>query len=224
MGKEARSAEQIFRIDGKNVFVEITTYGLGIDKVFFNFVEYNTRNAKGQRTSASIGIYMDIFEAQALSRDILSGRIAKLGAMAKEKAAAKGQKYASAVFLKQGGKSAKSNKGQAISRIFEITPGDRQPWVLCAKQGKAHETPQGLIVMDGSPECTIRVPLTNELLKQFALAIEAAVQTWIQLRFVTAAAPAMQISAERRTQAINQKKAEAAAASRNQSQPQTAYR
>ena len=36
-----RAAEQIYRADGRNVFFEITTYGLSIDKVYINFVEYD---------------------------------------------------------------------------------------------------------------------------------------------------------------------------------------
>ena len=209
-----RAAEQIYRVDGRNTFLEITTYGLSIDKVYINFVEYDQKAQAGQRTKASIGIYMDMFEAQVLSRDIMSGRISTLGKLAREDAKAKEQKYMSPVFTKQGGTSARSNNGQAISRLFEVTPGDRQPWILCAKQGKAHESGNGLIVMDGAPDCTIRVPLTDSKLKEFALAIEAAVQVWIQLRFAPVAAPAMQIAAEKRNEAANKWKEQSAAKSR----------
>ena len=37
--------------------------------------------------------------------------------------------------------------------------------------------------MEGKPETTIRVPCSDIALKQLALAIEAAVMTWVQLRF-----------------------------------------
>lgn len=208
--KNTRAAEQIFRVDGKNVFLEITTHGLPIDKVFFGFVEYNKSAQQGQRISGSIGIYMNILEAQVLSRDIMSGRIAQLGMLSRKKAEEEGSKYPQSVFMKQGGTCAKNNNGQAIARQFEITPGASKPWILVAKQGKAHETPQGLIVMD-SADCTIRIPLTNDKLKEFALAIEAAVQTWIQLRFVRAAAPAMELAAEKREADINKQKALSAA-------------
>ncbi len=209
--KETRAAEQIYRADGRNTFVEITTYAMAIDKVFINFVEYDKAAQAGQRMKASIGIYMGMFEAQVLSRDIMSGRIPQMGKLVLEAAKANGQTYPKPVFTKQGGTSAKSNNGQAISRILELAPGSRQPWILCAKQGKAHETPEGLIVMDGKPETTIRVPLTNDKLKEFALAVEAAVQTWIQLRFVAAAAPAMQLAAEQRKEALNKIKEQSAA-------------
>lgn len=111
---------------------------------------------------------------------------------------------------KLSGTPAKYNNGQAIARTFEIVPGDKAPWILCAKQGKAHETDKKLIVMDGKPETTIRVPLANEKLKEFALAIEDLVQLWFHMRFAPVVAPAMQLAAEKRNAAINEKKEESA--------------
>lgn len=208
--KNSRDAEQILRIDGKGVFMEVTTNGLPIDKVYFGFVQYNKEAEKGQRTSGSIGIYINVLEAQVLARDIMSGRLASMKKVEMKRLEESGEKYANPVYSKQGGTPAASNNGQAIARLFEITPGSSQPWILCAKQGKAHETKEGLIVMDGKPETTIRIPCTDISLKQFALAIEAAAQTWIQLRFVPATAPAMQVAMEKRMEAINKAKADSA--------------
>lgn len=208
--KNTRDAEQILRVDGRGTFLEVTTQGLPIDKVYFGFVQYDKNAAKGQRMSGSIGIYMNVLEAQVLSRDILSGRIPKLGMIELKRIKENNIKYASPVFSKQGGTPAASNNGQAIARHFEITPGSNQPWILCAKQGKAHETKEGLIVMDGTPDVTVRVPLSNDKLKEFALAIEAAVQTWIQLRFVPATAEAMRVAAEKRNEAISKAKEDSA--------------
>ena len=59
-------------------------------------------------------------------------------------------------------------------------------------------------------DSTIRVPCSDIALKQLALAIEAAVMTWVQLRFVPAAAPAMQVAAEKRKEAIDKAKADSA--------------
>jgi len=205
-----RNLEQILRIDGKGAFMEITTNGLPIDKVSFGFVQYDKTAEKGQRMSGNVNIYMNVLEAQVLARDIMSGRLATLKKHEVKRAKAAGEKYAKSVFSKQGGTPAAANNGQAIGRLFEITPGANQPWVLCAKQGKAHETQEGLIVMD-KVETTIRVPCSDSSLKQLALAIEAAVQTWIQLKFIPAAAPAMQVAMDKRRDEINKAKAESAA-------------
>ena len=208
--RNTRDAEQVLRIDGKGVFVEVTTNGLPIDKVYFGFVQYNKSAEKGNRASGNINIYMNVLEAQVLARDIMSGRLAALKVKELKRMQKSGEKYANPVYSKQGGTPAASNNGQAIARLFEITPGSSQPWILCAKQGKAHETQEGLIVMDGKPETTIRVPCSDVALKQFALAIEAAVQTWIQPRSVPATAPAMQVAAEKRKEAIDKAKADSA--------------
>ena len=207
---KARDLEQVLRIDGRGSFMEITTDGLNIDKVYFGFNQYNKSAEKGQRMSGKINIYMNVLEAQVLARDILSGRLGVLKHREVKRVLAAGEKYANPVFSKQGGTPAASNNGQAIGRLFEITPGANQPWVLCAKQGKAHETPEGLIVMDRA-ETIIRVPCTDELLKQLALAIEVVVQVWIQLRFVPAAAPGMQVAMDKRREEIKKAKEESAA-------------
>lgn len=208
--KNTRDLEQILRIDGKGVFMEITTNGLPIDKLYFGFVQYNKEAEKGRRTSGSIGIYMNVLEAQVLARDIMSGRLASLKKIEKKRMKETGEKYANPIYSKQGGTPAANNNGQAIARLFEVTPGTAQPWILCAKQGKAHETKEGLIVMDGKPEITVRVPCSDIALKQFALAIEAAVQTWVQLRFIPATAPAMQVAMDKRVEEINKAKADSA--------------
>lgn len=205
--KDTRDLEQVLRIDGKGCFVETMLTGLPYDKVMLGFKAYDRTASPGNRSKSDIAIFMDMYEAQRLSRDILSGRISTLGKIAKEKAKAEGKQYPSAVFENQGGTPAKRTaNGVAIARVFAILPGASQPWVLAAKQGKAHETPEGLIVMDGKPDTTIRVPVSNEKLKEFALAIETVVRIWEQLRFVPVAAPMMKMAQERRQEAISKAK------------------
>lgn len=211
--KDARSLEQVYRADGVGCFIELMLNGLPYDKALLNFRQYDKNAAKGQRSKGDIGIFLDVYEAQVLSRDIMSGRIATLGQMERARAQKEGRKYPNPVYTNQGGTSAKrSATGSAIARVFEITPGASQPWVLCAKQGKAHETPEGLIVMDGKPDTIIRVPVSNSKIKEFALAIETIVRVWEQLRFVPVAAPMMDMAMERRKEAIDRAKSDAAAA------------
>lgn len=207
MKKDSRSLEQVLRIDGNGSFCEIMLSGLGIDKVLINFKQYDKTAAKGQRTKGDVAIWLDIHDAQVLAHDILSGRIAKLGKAAKAEAEAAGQKYPRSVYDNQGGTSAsRSATGTATARVFSISPGASQPWVLCAKQGQAHETPEGLIVMDGIPAVAVRVPATDAALKKFALAMETAVRVWERLRFDPVVTPMMQEALSRRREAIEQAK------------------
>lgn len=207
MGKNTRDPEQLYRIDGKNVFCEVMATGLGIDKVCINFVEYNTAASKGDRIKNNIGFYLPVYTAKRLSLDILSGRIASLGNLAKKKAAETGQRYAKEVFEQLGGTPSKFAKnGIPVARSFTIAPGASQPWILCAKQGPGHETKEGLIVMDKC-ETTIRVPTSNEFMKELAIALGTAFDIWTQLRFVPVVAPMMQKANAERQEAIDAKKA-----------------
>lgn len=212
MGKNTRDPEQLYRIDGKNVFCEVMASGLGIDKVCINFVEYNVAGQRGSRIKNSIGFYMPVYTAKRLSLDILSGRIAAMGKAAKRKAAEAGQQYAKAVFEQIGGTPSKFAKdGIPVARSFTITPGASQPWILCAKQGTGHETKEGLIVMDKC-EATIRVPTSNDIMKELAVALGTAFDIWTQLRFVPVVAPMMQEANAKRQQAIDAKKVESSSA------------
>lgn len=212
MAKNTRDPEQLYRIDGKNVFCEVMANGLGIDKVCINFVEYNAAASRGDRIKNGIGFYMPIYTAKRLSLDILSGRIALLGKAAKKKAEEAGQKYAKAVFEQLGGTPSKFAKdGIPVARSLTITPGSAQPWILCAKQGPGHETKEGLIVMDKC-EAIIRVPMSNDIMKELAVALSTAFDIWAQLRFVPVVAPMMQKANAERQAAIDAKKAESSPA------------
>lgn len=212
MAKETRDPEQIYRIDGKSVFCEVMATGLGIDKVNINFVEYDVNSPLGQRIKNRVNFFIPVFAAKRLSMDILSGRIPQLGRLAKKKAKEQGEKYASAVFEQLGGTPSKYAKdGIPVARSFTIAPGVSQPWILCATQGPGHETKEGLIVMDKC-ESKVRIPATNEKLKELAIAIETAYNIWVQLRFVPVVAPMMQVANQKRADAINEKKAASAAA------------
>ena len=189
MAKETRALTQMYRVDGRDVFMEVCLDGLPIDKVILHFVKYDAQKPVGKRIDADISIYLDVYEARRLSFDIQSGRIVELGKISKNKAekltTEKGKKhYPNAVFLSQGGKRAKDNGGIPQARTLELVPGDKVAWVFVAKfSSNAHETPEGLIVMDGKPEAIVRVPLTNEFLKELSFALEYAVQIWALNRF-----------------------------------------
>ena len=205
--KDNRELEQVFRCDGADCFLEVMLTGLAYDKVLINFTKYDVTQPKNQRITGSVGIFMDMFEAQRLSRDILSGRICALGEVAKKKAAKNNQQYAPSVFENSGGTSAANRSdGVAVARSFSISPGAKKPWILCAKQGKGEEVGTGLIKMAGKPDVVVRVPLTNEKLKEFALAIEAVVNAWGRLRLDPVAKPIMEAALARRREAIEKAK------------------
>jgi len=215
MSNAARNLDQVLRLDGNGCFAEILLGCLHLDKALVNFVQYNKGAEKGSRTQNTVGIFMNVLEAQVLSNDIMSGRLSALAKRERARVQEAREKYANAVFTKQGGTPANRNNGQAIARVFEIAPGASKPWILCAKQGKAHETPEGLIVMDGRPDVTIRVPCTDDQLKLFATALQVTTNVWTQLRFVPVVAQSMQEAQDRRQEAINKAKASSSGAQNN---------
>ena len=204
MPKNTRDLLQVLRVDGKDSFVEVVASSLTIDKVMLGFTAYNRNAEAGSRCTANIQIYMDVLEALRLSRDIMSGRMAALAKVEKEAAKKDKRKYCNAVFKHQGG----TVKDAVIAREFTITPGEKLPWVLTAKKGPGHQTQQGLIVMDQAAE-VVRVPMSTEKFKEFALSLESCHLIWVQSRFVPALAPAMRVAMDEREAAIEKRKEEA---------------
>lgn len=216
--RETRDLEQVLRLDGRGCFVEIMLSGLPFDRVLLNFCQYDPSQIAGARQTGSVGIFLDIYDAQVLAGDILSGKISALGKKSKAKAAAAGSKYPDKVYESLGGTPAKrAPNGVAVGRVFQILPGASQPWILCAKQGPGHETKEGLIVLD-KPETTIRVPMSNVNLKKVAYALQTCGRVWEINRFVPVIKPAMQQAQARRQEAIDQVKAASAAAANTTAQ------
>lgn len=206
--KDSRDLKQIYRADGKGCFMEVTGEGLPLDKVHIRFLQYNVGASKGSRMKQSIDFFINPFAAGVLCQDILSGRLAAMAKKELAKTKAEGRKYANSIYMKQGGTSSKNSAtGTPTAKTFEITPGSAQPWILVAKQGPGHETPQGLIVMDKA-EATIRVPMTNDVIKEFALALDTTRRLWEQLRYVPVLAESMKMAEDRRREAIEKAKEE----------------
>lgn len=186
-----KSPEQVCRIDGRGCFMELLTIGLGFDKVAFNFVNYDTSASKGSRVSSSVMVYLTAHDAEVLADSILSGQMAKKGEQAKKFAAEKGYKYAKEVFCSMtgtaAGKAARTD-GAALSRQFKLTPGAKQPWVLSAESGPGREEGTGIIApayVGGKPECIIRIPMSNDMLKSLALSIRNLVNLWYEEKFLS---------------------------------------
>ena len=204
--KDNRDLQQVLRIDAKNVFLEVMLSGLIYDKVLVNFKSYDLNQPSGSRTQAEIGIFMDMYDAELFARDIMSGRIFKLAQKAVREAHEKKSKYPNHVYESLGGIPGKKQPdGIPIARVLQLSPGSDLPWVFCAKQGPGHETKEGLIVLDHADQ-TIRVPMYDESLKKFAIALERVTRIWEQLRFMPVREEPMRIAQARRQQVIDNAK------------------
>lgn len=187
-----KSPEQVKRIDGRGCFMEMLTTGLPLDKICMNFVSYNTAADKGKRIGGAVMVYLDVHKADVLAENILSGKISKLGEKSKADAAAGGYKYAKEVFRDITGTPSSRSKredGKPASRQLKLTPGSSQAWVLSAETGEGKETATGAISPAYSrPETIIRIPMSDDDLKGFALTLRHLVQMWYAIKFMPVAA------------------------------------
>lgn len=187
-------SNQIIRIDGKNVFLEVLNSAFQIGKVQMNFLEYDVTKDKGKRIKHDIAIYVDIDKFLVLSNDVLNGRISALAIKAREEQQRGNFKYCKEIWDDIGGISAETlikrgkerADGRSLSRQIKLTPGDKVPWVVSAETGPGELTKTGLIVpryTGNKPEVVIRVPISSEDLKRWILIVKAHIEGYISSQY-----------------------------------------
>ena len=191
---------QIIRMDGKNLFLEILNSSFEIDRVHLNFVQYDQAQATGSRIVANIPIYLEFAEFLALSEDVIMGFLqAKAAAIAAEAAATK--QYPKPAFIAMGGTSAKvlakrgqtRSDGMSESRQFKITSGTKYPFLLTAESGAGKEDERGLIVpaFGAKPDKRIMLGMSAEDLKALCMIGKLHMQSYITFQYMTGAWNAM---------------------------------
>lgn len=164
-----------------DTFMKVKANTFPIGKVLFSFVKFDKKTMKSLE---SMDVYMDMDDALLFSNDILNGRIATLAAEEK----AKGAAFPKAVWsTKLGGINEDKAKarglrddGKAISRLFNLAPGARQPFVFTAEQRPGVSDDKGLIQPEyrGKPEVQIRVACSADDLKKLAIAIQSNINAY----------------------------------------------
>lgn len=169
-------------------FLKAKGNALDIDKVQFSFVEFNKQTKK---LTKSVDIYLSIPEALVLCNDLILGRICKLAQAEKSECIKKGGKYPNSVyFTPLGGVSEEKAKerglrtdGKAISRCFHIAAGAKADFVITAEQRAGHSNEKGIIIPEGNPEVSIRVGISNNDIKGFALTVKAHIEGYIAAKY-----------------------------------------
>lgn len=195
MSRRNASPEQIKRIDGNSVFMEVMNSAFGIDKVQLNFKAYDENKPSGSRFTQEVSIYLDVDYFLVLAQDLLSGRLSALANQAKEEATKQNKQYASELreYTDLGGisKETLAQRGQTrpdgkdLSRQFKITPGGKlgtptnYPWILSGEQGPGEATDKGLISPKGKSEQLIRVPMTDRDFKSLVLKVKAHYEAFL---------------------------------------------
>lgn len=211
---------RVYRADGKDCFVEVTSDACAIGKFKFTFKSYDASKPAGQRSKATIQMYLDIADALLLSANILSGKYAKAVTDEKrkyEEAKAKNETYfQTPVFLRMGGVSAAKLKIQgkerpdkmSLSRQIKLMGGMKAMFVLQAEQGPGEESDKGLIVprygpkQGTKPEQYIMVPLDEDNAKKLALMIQLFANAYASAQYSALAMPVSKaVEPERSTEA-----------------------
>lgn len=189
-----KNTTQIIRKDGKDCFLEITVDCLKIDKIMLQAVSYDQSRPAGQRETGKVPIYLDIFMAARIGQDILSGRYAALAQQKRKEAEASGSKYPSSVIdppIMGGTSGARTADHKPIARQMRLIPGNIKPWIIEVTSGPGKEIGKGLIAPDGKPTTVIRVPLTNDDVKEIALALQYCDHLWMSAKFGGIVGPMM---------------------------------
>lgn len=179
--KKTTLVNEFAEINTLDTFMKIKANTFGIGKVLFSFVKFDKTTMK---CIESMDVYMDMDDALLFANDVLSGRIPTLAQAEK----AKGAAFPKAIWsTKLGGINEEKVKarglrddGKAISRLFNLAPGARQPFVFTAEQRPGKSDDKGLIQPEykGKPEIQIRVACTADDLKRIAIAIQSNINAY----------------------------------------------
>ncbi|MDO4565074.1 MAG: hypothetical protein Q4C04_05620 [Clostridia bacterium] len=177
---------QIYRIDGKNCFLEINRhYDTGKGKIGLLFAQYDPE--QGNRMTAKVNCFLDVPEFLYLSHIIQSGIPTQY---AKE---ATSRNQTVTLYENLGGTSAKrlatqnrtrtDNKSE--SRRLTIRNGSKADFYISAESGAGEESATGLIVpaYGRNPEVRIGLPVTNKEMLKMVLTVQMEIQAWQCAKF-----------------------------------------
>ena len=113
-----------------------------------------------------------------------------------KRAKAANEKYCNPIWTQMGGSSEQKcadkglrTDGKAMSRILELTPGSKKPFIMTVKQGVGESNEQGLIVprFGTKPDVQILVAFDADTLKQMALMINTHIDGFISAQYARGA-------------------------------------
>lgn len=193
MARRKRNPMQIFRIDGKDSFVEVLGGMIDKGKIQVNFVEYDPKN--GNKQTAIINTYINLPLFMGFVEGVLSGEFRNRINEAKTSKYLDGQPvnaYTS-YFASMGGVNEESvaknfethkamypwlAEGQAISRQFKVQVGSKYPYVLRGEVGVGKSNDKGLIVPQGTAKKYINIPIPYEQMMALAATTKAFVDAY----------------------------------------------
>lgn len=191
--RRKKNPVQIYRIDGKDSFVEVIGGMIDKGKVQINFVEYDPKN--GNKQTCIINTYVDLPVYMGFIEGVLSGEFRNRVETAKASKTLDGvsvNTYTS-FFASMGGVNEENvakdfekykeqypwlNEKQAISRQFKVQSGSKYPYVLRGEVGAGKSNDKGLIVPQGSAKKFVNIPVTYDMMMALAATSKYYIQAY----------------------------------------------
>ena len=193
---KTRIRSDVFEINNLETFCKIKMDMARQNMLMFSFVNFDSSKSAGEKVLAEATAYIDFPTAKLFAQDILSGRITALAKKEQDRVSAANEKYCKPIWTQMGGSNEKKcaekgwrTDGKAISRVLNLTPGSKKPYILTIQQGAGESNDKGLIVpkFGTKPEVQIRVALDNDTLKQMALMINTHIDGFIAAQYARGA-------------------------------------
>lgn len=188
---------QIFRVDGKNCFLEVLSTCFSIGKILINMCSYDPNTHKEKQR---LEFYLDFGDAIYLAEQIRSGRLDRTIAEAAKIGNFEGKpinEY-TAYWSNMGGTKPSSakhekfreqfdwlTKGKCVSKILKIQKSTKYKYLIRGEYGLGNENEKGLIVPDGSPKSYIQVPFTERDALIFARILDIHIQAYYAQFYIT---------------------------------------
>ena len=160
MGKkynDKRNANQIYKKDGNNCFLEVLGPTPSFQKITFRIIKYNKQRQEGNKIEKQFSFYLDLPNMLGLCRYVDNGSIRRLNEAIKAKIIKKEEdqkngikneeKIPFAVWWKQGGTPSRNGK-PTESRILSLIPATRSKYaniMFKIQVGEGKEDKRGLI-------------------------------------------------------------------------------
>lgn len=192
-----RYSTQIFRVDGKNCFLEVLNTCFCIGKVLINMCAYDPTTHKEKQR---LEFYLDFSDALYLAEQIRSGRLDRTIAEAAKTGMFEGKpinEY-TAYYTNMGGTKPSSakhekycdqfdwlSKDKCVSKIFKLQKSSKFKYLIRGEYGHGYENDKGLIVPDGNPKAYIQVPFTEKDSLGFARTLDIHIQAYFTQFYIT---------------------------------------
>ncbi|MEG1299568.1 MAG: hypothetical protein RSC93_02500 [Erysipelotrichaceae bacterium] len=191
--------KQIFRVDGKDKFLEVQASAMNISKIKLLLRSYDKTKQKGDKVKNDIEYYLSFEDALVLCQDILSGRLAalaKLEKKRKEQCVKEGKPaYPLPLITYEGGipadklaKKGKSRKdGKALFRRFNISSGDKIPFILSLEYGPGNPGKNNGVIAaysgTSNAEAFEKLGMSAKDIKRLAVTIEMHIKAYTMAKY-----------------------------------------